>query len=177
MGLFCFSMIQAFSKACRVKGQRPLLRFVGNVAKGDTQTGEGRSASADCAALALPPPISPPRIGFPLEPPSLCPSSLKLRSVFVVETDCVLLILATWYWCGCSFCWGSFFYHKSFAQAFSKACRVKGRRPLPLSADSGIPLRHTFGARRIGVRNVTAFRGESEQDRFPLVDLTSTVFP
>ena len=37
-------------------------------------------------------------------------------------------------------------------------------------------LRHTSGARRNGVRNATAFRGESEQDRFPLVRIYDQVY-
>ena len=38
-------------------------------------------------------------------------------------------------------------------------------------------LRHAYDARRKGVRNATAFRGGSEQDRFPLLNRRSKVRP
>ena len=68
---------------------------------------------------------------------------------------------------------------KSFLvqQFFKNAGRVQGQRPWSPSASRRNTLRHAFGARRKGVRNATAFRGGSEQDRFPLLNRTDKVKP
>ncbi len=63
-------------------------------------------------------------------------------------------------------------HHGSFLvqQFLENAAEVQGEKPWSLPAGSEIPCAILFGTRRKGVRKATAFRGESGQDRFPLVN-------
>ena len=56
-----------------------------------------------------------------------------------------------------------------FRSSLFKGLQGQGKESLAAIRRWRNSLRQSSGARRIGVRNATAFRGESEQDRFPLV--------